>query len=186
MSLPPPPPGFVLDDQPAPRRRAASSVPPPPPGFELDEPEPASQRATPITETLPSLGNDSIVSAIDGDTARLASGRNLRMFGADAPELKQQGWDRAGQPVPIGQQSRQALSDRLARGTAVLGALRGESYGRPVAPFTVGGEDVGRTMIRAGEAYAAPSYMKADPQRSAIYMAAERLARLNRLGVHGV
>lgn len=183
MSFPPPPPGFVLDDQPAPRRRAASSVPPPPPGFELDEPE-GPRSYAPVD--LPSLGNDSIVSAIDGDTARLASGRNLRMFGADAPELKQQGWDRAGQPVPIGQQSRQALSDRLARGTAVLGALRGESYGRPVAPFTVGGEDVGRTMIRAGEAYAAPSYMKADPERSAIYMAAERLARLNRLGVHGV
>lgn len=178
-----PPPGFVLEDQPAPQRRSASSLPPPPPGFELKEPEDPGISA-PVDLSLPSLANDSIVSAVDGDTARLSSGRNLRMFGADAPELKQLGWDRQGQPVPIGQQSRQALTDRLARGAAILGAPRSMSYGRPVAPFTIGGKDAGEAMIRSGEAYAAPEYLKADPQRRYNYMQAERLARLNGLGVH--
>jgi len=184
VSIPPPPPGFSLDGAaPAPRKKRILGVPPPPPGFEVDDP--SDQRSSaPVAAPSPSLGSDSIVSAVDGDTARLSSGGSLRLYGADAPELKQYGQDRQGQAVPIGLQSRQAMSDMLARGAAVLGALRGQSYGRVVAPFTINGQDAGQSLIRSGEAYAAPEYMKAEPDRSALYMAAERLARLNRLGVH--
>jgi GNAT superfamily N-acetyltransferase len=74
----------------------------------------------------------------------------------------------------------------LAQAQAVIGGVQGQSYGRPVAPLSVEGQDLGQKLIRAGDALAAPSYMKADPTRSADYMQAERLARQNRLGVHDV
>lgn len=190
MSIPPPPPGFSLDGAPRKRRNDDEDVPPPPPGFEMDAPAPASPPITrpvataPRLPAPPSLGSDSIVRPIDGDTAALQSGRHLRLYGVDAPELKQQGWDRQGRPVAIGQQSRDGLGSALARARAAIGAPVGMSYGRPVAPVDVGGEDLGLNLTRQGSTLAAPDFLKDDPQRRFQYLQAERLARLNGLGVH--
>jgi endonuclease YncB( thermonuclease family) len=174
---PPPPPGFSLDGGVPPRRRAASLPPAPPDGFTVDANHTASM-------PLPSLGNDSIVSPIDGDTMRLGSGRHLRLWGVDAPELRQQGWDRNGNPVPIGQQSTIALANKLNGTSSIIGQPVGESYGRPVAPVTLGSEDLGQSLARSGNVLAEPSYLANDPKRLFDYMQAERLARLNRLGIH--
>ena len=162
LSVPPPPPGFSVDP-PASRRNTRATrndVPPPPEGFRLDG------------------------EAQDGDTFGLQGGGSLRLYGADAPELKQQGWQRNMTPVAIGQQAK-AIADGLVDPFGQVGTLRGSSYGRPVAPITANGEDVGQQMIRGGNALAAPKYLKGD-DRFAPYMDAERLARQNRLGVHGV
>lgn len=121
--------------------------------------------------------------AVDGDTLRMENGGKLRMFGIDAPELKQQGWDRQGNPVPIGQNSRVAL-DAITTPNAIPGPQVGSSYGRPVAPVTDKGLDVGEQQIRTGNALAAPSFMEQDAARRFRYMQAERLARLNRLGIN--
>ncbi len=59
-----------------------------------------------------------------------------------------------------------------------------EAAGRTVAPVTVDGTDLARSMIRSGNALAAPAYLRSDPQRRSEYMQDERLARLNRLGIH--
>lgn len=87
--IPPPPPGFSLDPAPRrpilsvrPKKPEASHVPPPPEGFVLDHPK-----------------------AIDGDTLRDGA-RLVRLWGTDAPERKQLGWDRQGNPQEIGEQSR--------------------------------------------------------------------------------
>ena len=137
---------------------------------------PAARQASP--------GDEIIVAARDGDTFKLQSGNALRLWGVDAPELKQQGWDRSGQPVPIGQQSFNALSGVVTDGAPAIGPSVGESYGRDVAPVTVDGRDVGERQVRTGNALAAPDFLKADPPRQFDYMQAERLARLNGLGVH--
>lgn len=152
-----------------------SNIPPPPPGYSLDR---RSQ------STAPDLGDDIVVRPLDGDTLALQSGRHLRLWGVDAPELRQQGWDQQGRPVPIGQQSLEALSKAINANMARLGQPIGMSYGRPVAPVTVGGNDLGLSMVGQGEAYAAPSYISGDPQRRYNYVQAERLARQNFLGLH--
>ncbi|MFC4293569.1 thermonuclease family protein [Novosphingobium tardum] len=161
--VPPPPPGFSLDGpRKLPRVRSAiSDIPPPPEGFKLDG------------------------DAIDGDTLSTTNGPHLRLYGVDAPETGQQGWDRQGQPVPIGANAKAAV-DTMVDPFGAIGNLRGYSYGRLVAPVTQGGQDVGQRMVRAGNALAEPSYMKREPDRAQNYMEGERLARENRLGVHGV
>lgn len=159
---PAPPPGFVLDG--APPVHAEPENPPPPQGFTLDQPT---------------------GQAVDGDTLRMENGGNLRLFGIDAPESKQVGWDRNYQPVPIGQNSRVAL-DAITTPQAVPGPQQGSSYGRPVAPVTDNGLDLGRQQIRSGNALAAPSFMEQDVARRWRYMQAERLARLNRQGLHQI
>ena len=160
--VPPLPPGFTLDER-EPRKsdRRAKALPPPPAGFSLDKPT---------------------GEAVDGDTLRLENHGSLRLWGVDAPELKQQGWDRAGNAVPIGEDSRLSL-DTIATADARVGPVQSVSYGRPVAPVTQDGQDVGLTMARSGEAEAAPEYLASNPQRRFDYMQAERLARQNRLGV---
>ncbi|HUD93578.1 thermonuclease family protein, partial [Sphingobium sp.] len=153
------------------------------PGTETKRSKRRAQAKVKRSESAPAVGGEIIVRPIDGDTARLSSGRNLRVWGIDAPELKQQGWDRAGQPVPIGQQSRNALMGVVSPET-IIGQPVGDSYGRAVAPLTNDGLDVGNGMVRQGNALAAPTYLAADPQRQFEYMQAERLARLNGLGIH--
>jgi endonuclease YncB( thermonuclease family) len=164
VSLPPPPPGFAID---APRRKR--DLPPPPEGFSLDD---TPQQPETVTG-----------EAVDGDTLRLESGRNLRLWGVDAPELKQQGFDRQGNPVPIGQNARLSL-DTITNPNALIGDIKGLSYGRSVAPVTDNGVDVGRSQITTGNALAAPRYLGSDPARRFDYLDQERQARQNRRGMH--
>jgi hypothetical protein len=102
----------------------------------------------------------------------------------DAPERAQQGWDRDGAAVPVGQQATDALTNMLAGQTLTQGPAQGSSYGRTVAPFDVGGADLAQQFVRDGNALAAPDYVKNDPAYRFDLLQAERLARLNGLGVH--
>lgn len=121
--------------------------------------------------------------AVDGDTLRTVSGNSLRLYGVDAPELKQQGFDRNGNPVPIGQDARLSL-DTISQPNALIGDIKGVSYGRPVAPVTSDGVDYGRQQVVTGNALAAPDFMADDPARRFDYLEQERLARQNRRGMH--
>lgn len=135
--------------------------------------------AEPAPETGP------IIGAVDGDTLRLDGGGSLRVWGVDAPELSQQGFDRSGKPVAIGKLSQEQLIQALARaGSTVAQQAVGSSYGRTVAPVSIDGADLGGQLTGEGSALAAPDYLKADPERSFRYMQGERLARLNGLGIH--
>lgn len=122
---------------------------------------------------------------VDGDTMRLTSGNSLRLYGADAPELKQQGWDREGNPVPIGINALAGLKT-ISKPNALIGDIEGQSYGRPVAPVSADGVDYGRSQITTGNALAAPDFMTTDPAQRFDYLQAERQARQNRRGIHGV
>ncbi|WP_066560986.1 thermonuclease family protein [Croceicoccus bisphenolivorans] len=122
--------------------------------------------------------------AVDGDTLRMPSGPNVRLWGVDAPELNQQGWGRDFKPVPIGQNAKASLNDIATGGNLSLGELVMKSYGRDVRPATANGQDVGWSLLREGNALAAPNYLGNDPARRASYLEGERLARQNRLGIH--
>lgn len=164
------------------------------PGTPVDDNEPAAMEwpGTPErsgkgkrgknrdTEVAPMLTGE----AVDGDTLRLTSGNSLRLYGADAPELKQQGWDRDGDPVPIGVNALAGLQT-ISKPNALIGDIESQSYGRPVASVSADGVDYGRSQITTGNALAAPSFMADDPAQRFDYLQEERLARLNKRGLHG-
>ena len=143
----------------------------------------AIERATPSARNAPARG-----SALpgptgdnhDGDTFRLKSGDNARLYGADAFELDQQG-RRNGQPVALGQIAKNYLGQNLGP-EGVVTATGAMTYNRPVAALSLGGKDVAQGVISSGLGLATPEYLKNDPDRLLQYMEAERGARLNRRG----
>ncbi|MXO72364.1 thermonuclease family protein [Alteraurantiacibacter buctensis] len=155
-------------------------------GFE--EVTPRERRTPSPTPTprpsMPSMQGRQVTGPVDGDTVRLDRGPNFRLWGIDAPELAQQGWDRQGVAVPVGQQSRDALGNYLDQGTITFGRVQDRSWARPVGPLAVDGVDLGQSMAASGNAFVAPQYLASDPARRYDYMQAERLARLNGLGLH--
>ncbi|MBI0477506.1 hypothetical protein D9601_19405 [Sphingomonas sp. MA1305] len=116
----------------------------------------------------------------DGDTFRLSTGQNARLYGADAFELNQTGRARDGSVVPLGILARDAFAPYAQPG-AVLTYTGKSTYGRPVVSVDNGG-DAAEGVLRGGLAIATPSFLKADPQRLNDYMEAERFARLNGKG----
>lgn len=144
----------------------------------------SSPRPTPLP--LPAPRSQPTVPAgavVDGDTLRL-SDRVLRLWGIDAPELAQQGWNREGVTVPVGQWSHDALAAAVEGRTPVPGETVGTSYGRTVAPVTVNDADLAQLLLREGQAFAAPGFLASNPGRRFGYLQSERLARLNGLGLH--
>jgi endonuclease YncB( thermonuclease family) len=121
--------------------------------------------------------------ATDGDTVRADQGM-VRLAGVDAPELRQQGWDRKGRPVPIGRNALAELRNLIDLGPSTTGNAVGLSYDRTVAPLTVEGADAGRHMLRTGNALAETQFLASDPTRARQYQQDERLARVNGLGLH--
>lgn len=151
--------------------------------FAPTKPAPRRQRKArqPASRTR-SKGGTPTGEAYDGDTFRLDTGANARMLGYDAFERQQTARDVLGGIVPIGDQSRNALLPLLPGGSFL--PTGGESYGRPVGVLESGNADAGAVLLRQGMGLAAPDYLRNDPVRLGSYMEAERLARLNRTGVH--
>lgn len=154
----------------------APGLPPPPAGFQPSGA--ATPRPAPPTGPMVPSGK-----AHDGDTFGLTNGGNGRLLGVDAFELNQQGRTPSGAPIPLGQNAKGSILPFIGQGSTFT--PNGTStYGRPVGTVDNGG-DAGRSLLRQGNALAAPQYLQADPARMAQYMEAERMARLNRLGAHG-
>ena len=163
--------------------------PPPPPGFQIVPAEGEHIVVTPQQRPgmafrgpgAPQTSGPLTVTgeAHDGDTFRLHSGQNGRLYGVDAFELDQQGLQR-GKLVPLGQQSRETLLPFL-RPDATVTPTGTATYGRPVVSLDSDGQDAGRGILDHGMGLAAPQYLKGDP-RLTDYMEAERLARINRRG----
>ncbi len=91
------------------------------------------------------------VRVVDGDTLALGEER-IRLFGVDAPELRQTCQTRQGRDVPCGEMARQQL-ERLVRGSPSLGCdmVDRDRYGRAVGRCTRNdGVEVNRAMVRQG------------------------------------
>ena len=126
---------------------------------------------------LAALGNPT-GQVHDGDTFKLSTGPNARLFGVDAFELGQTGRTASGGLVNLGQLARGALQPFATPGGQVS-PTGGFTYGRPVVTLNKGG-DAGQSIIRQGLGMAEPDFLRGSPQFGP-YMEAERLARLNRL-----
>lgn len=150
------------------------------------EPRKKARKPFPKAPALPAGSPLPAPVAYDGDTVRSGDNR-VRVWGADAPELAQSGYKPDGSTVPLGEQSRAFLQNEvLGSGDATFGTPQKPSFGRPVGSVNVEGTDAAQALIRSGNALAAPEYLADDSERRFDYTQAERIARQNRLGVHGV
>ncbi len=102
----------------------------------------------------------------DGDTLKLCNGQSIRLWGIDAPELKQ----------PFGRQSRDYLRT-ITRDREFTLTCKGRSWKRKVCMVQAGGLDVQREMVGWGLAYDSPQYSKG------AYRESERFAQEQNRGV---
>lgn len=120
----------------------------------------------------------------DGDTFRVATGENARLYGVDAFEIDQRGQRSDRSYAPLGVQSRDALRQFALPGALAI-TTGARTYGRPVALLSSNGQDAAKALLDQGLALAAPQYLKGSPLLPQ-YMEAERLARANRRGAHAM
>lgn len=177
-----------------------SGIPPLPPGFQLEEengdgklnldPYPAGEdirdlgKGKDIPPLPAGFSLEATGEVVDGDTIRLGDKRNGRVLGFDAFEAGQPGITPSGEVVPLGGQATAALDELVTPQTNVRG-IGAMTFGRPVVTMDNAGDDPIIPMLQQGHGYAAPEYMKGDPKRLALYLEAERMARLNLQGGHG-
>jgi endonuclease YncB( thermonuclease family) len=111
----------------------------------------------------------------DGDSLE-RGGLRLRLYGIDAPELKQTCKDGQGNDYPCGEQARTALRE-LVSGKDVVCKGRGEDkFGRVLAVCEAGDVEINTEMVRLGWAVAYSAH-------SVRYVLAERDARNNQRGI---
>lgn len=125
--------------------------------------------AAPVAQRPPSF--QARARALDGDTVSV----DFRLLGVDAFE-KRQLCQRARSCWQCGKVAQDFASNSLKSDEALISLTRGQTYGRPVATVSIGGRDLGETMIRAGLAVPEAQYLRADPMRAARYQAAFRNA----------
>ncbi len=117
--------------------------------------------------------------AIDGDIVSF----DVRIFGADAFE-KRQLCRNADGCWPCGKAAQDYASKLLKSGSSTIRLTGKQSYGRPIGTVEMGGNDLGESMIAAGLAVPATSYLKSDPERARRYVAAYESAVSRHAGVH--
>lgn len=95
-----------------------------------------------------------VVSVHDGDTitVRSTETRKIRLYGIDAPELKQ----------PYGQASKHVLSEMTFGKSVYVTPMSKDRYGRIVAKVQVDGVDVNRVMVERGAAWWYEQYARYD------------------------
>jgi endonuclease YncB( thermonuclease family) len=109
---------------------------------------------------------------IDGDTIKL-DGTIWRLWGIDAPELRQQcadGW-------MAGVEAKRALQRLMGVGTVQCEDRGRDRYQRSIGLCRASGRDLGADMVSVGMAWAFTRY-------SSDYVGQERAALGARLGVH--
>jgi len=113
----------------------------------------------------------------DGDSLRI-DGKRVRLFGIDAPELRQTCMVPRGS-WECGRAATNALHTMIAEDPAVTCERRDtDRYGRMVAVCRNSGGDLGARMVRAGHAVDYTRYS------GGAYREHEAAAKAERLGVH--
>lgn len=108
--------------------------------------------------------------AVDGDSLELG-GRRVRLYGIDAPELRQT-CEKAGGTTPCGQRAQAELKFMISGKHVECESFGIDHYDRTLARCQAGEADLGAAMVRAGWAI---SYGD--------YGGEERQARRDRAGI---
>ena len=121
-------------------------------------------------------GPVTVTKVSDGDSLRIGKLR-IRIFGIDAPELKQQCQDQNGTAWDCGLAARQQLENLLDANKLLDCELRDvDRYGRLVMQCFRGTVDIGAAMVRSGHALAYRSF-------SHLYVVEEQHATTARNGI---
>ena len=121
-------------------------------------------------------GRVHITKVSDGDSLRSGDLR-IRLFGIDAPELKQQCADQNGVLWGCGVAALQQLNALISKNKDLQCSLRDvDRYGRLVMQCFSGSTDIGAAMVRSGHALAYRDF-------SDLYIAEEKHAKTARKGV---
>lgn len=120
---------------------------------------------------------DGRVRVIDGDTWDVGAER-VRLYGIDAPEADQSCQRPNGEVWACGQWVTQQVTARFDGKVARCTALTKDRYGRTIARCRVADEDVGRTLVSEGLAFAYRKY-------AMDYDLDEKAAVVNGRGLHG-
>lgn len=94
-----------------------------------------------------------VVSVHDGDTITILAEKErikIRLFGIDAPELKQ----------PYGKKSKQFLSNLIAGQIVEVEKNGNDRYGRTIGTVSLNGEDINAQMVENGYAWAYRRFSK--------------------------
>lgn len=118
-----------------------------------------------LASATPSHG-EVVCRITDGDTVRLCDGQRIRLWGIDAPELKQ----------PYGYQARDLLRENVLDKDVQLDCT-GKHYKRRVCHVKVGEQDVSQVMVSRGLAWDSRPFSKG------AYHEDEETARLTRVGL---
>lgn len=125
------------------------------------------------TAPAAAVSGGKVVGVHDGDTITVYSGTGpqlkVRLYGIDAPELKQ----------AFGNVARETLSDMVFGRNVQLKVQNTDRYGRTVARVIVDGMDVNAAMVRSGFAWHYKAYAKKDSGLAA----AEDEARTGKRGL---
>ena len=115
-----------------------------------------------------------VVSVYDGDTitVRTTETIKIRLYGIDAPELKQ----------PFGQASKQAMSSLVFGKTVTVKPDKKDRYGRLLARVEIAGKDTSVKMVETGMAYWYQQYAKRDTE----LQSAQTKAQSAKLGIWSV
>lgn len=115
------------------------------------------------------------VEVIDGDTIKI-DGINIRLFGIDAPELKQKCKDNKNIEWDCGKCAKAFLQGMLAISEVKCEAKGNDKYKRTVAICFVNGTDLNKEIVKAGYGIAYKQYSKK-------YAAEEVLAKTYKRGI---
>ncbi len=119
---------------------------------------------------------DNNATVVDGDTL-IVQGERVRLWGMDAPELGQTCTSQFGKPYRCGFRAAEVLTNLIAGKKVDCWVESEDRYQRHVATCTVGGQDIGEAMVRAGWAIDSPYFSKGN------YAKAEAEARAARRGM---
>ena len=105
------------------------------------------------TAKIEPFGPGAEINSIDGDTLRAANGAEYRIFGIDAPELKQTCKEANGDSWLCGRAAKVRLTKLIQAGNVTCEVKNTDRYGRNVAVCRAEGvADLGEALVRDGYA----------------------------------
>lgn len=122
-------------------------------------------------------GPDGRISVVDGDTIRVG-GETVRLFGIDAPEVEQACRRPGGEVWRCGDWARDEVRRLFQGRRATCDRRDTDRYGRTVATCSVGGQDMGATLVANG-------YARAYLRYSDLYLETEKAAVVAGRGIFG-
>ncbi len=123
------------------------------------------------------FGPDAHIVSIDGDTLRAGNGAEYRLYGIDAPELKQTCEEANGKTWLCGRAAKTKLTKLMKGGNVTCEEKTKDRYGRVIAVCSAAGVlDLGEAMVLDG--YAVDLASEGNP-----YKDAEKEARDAKRGI---